>query len=927
MSKVCSRVLGATAALVLFVSCNSSTPKFSFTHAERRGKLPNGLRFVIMPDATTQLAQVDIRYEVGAKEDPPGKAGLAHLVEHMVFQIRPDGPTKPPLMKSINDLNTGFNAYTNWDTTHYQNMGRVENLDAMVKIEAMRIYYGTGCDAPAGDPQQWNVSNDEFLREREVVRNEIRQRGGTAEGQIPQLVLSSIYPKGHAYERMIGGDDAQLSTITLADVCKFIKDYYVPERATVIVAGGVKVDDAVASITKWFGKLEKRAGGPLVKAVPIEPTRDKKTFDLDIERPYAVVAWALPPSNTPEGELAQYGAWNAFSRTARKSQEYDFAYSVQPTLLGGQYAPLFAIIIELKGMGKLDEALEFVSKGAKQAYRGFDAGTWEQNEEMKNVRKAQFIESLEELGARTEAIGNMVQFSKDFDFDSQALYLFHELDKISKFDGDRVGPVVKKYMDPERARVVVFKPNKDGIKGDQRSKVTFQTKSHDAKEDPDVDPAEARRPFRMSAQLSSLKGAQRTTLGNGMSVVLLPVKSMPLVAARLIFNNVGSALVPDNPALSDLAAGFLSSPLDSEALMRTGLSIGCQGGQDATVCSTSGINIYLDVMVKGLERHITAGTYSQERVESWQKNMRGRLATKEAQQQLEFDRQFATAVYGPEHPYARTGVLGPDAVGKVSRDKLDDFRRSHYTAGNATLIITGDFDPKVAEGLVRDVFGGWSKGRVDTPVAGAAAKRAAPSFVGVIGKEEPQLEVRIAYPAPAGVDGQEGARRVLAEMMQSRVADVRFKLGSTYGVYAGRSPRKGPTAYMIGGTVDAERAGESIKAIRDGLDKLRTGETFDVDFVRARRKIISVLLGESTVTAQLAARLGFIAQHGLDADYYNTMLQLVAASSPAQVRTLLQSELDPAHEIIVVQGDKKHLDRAFAEAGIKDVKIVEPEYK
>jgi len=241
-----SKTLWAVAAAVLVSACTPDAPKFAFKHGERRGKLEsNGLRFVLMPDASTQLVEVDIRYEVGSKEDPPGKAGLAHLVEHMMFQLKPDGPTTPPLMQAVGDISTFFNAYTNWDSTHYMTTARADNLDALLKIEAMRLFYG--CQT---------ISNDEFLREREVVRNEIRQRGGTAEGQIPQLVMSSVYPKGHAYERMIGGDDANLTTITLDDACTFIKSYYTPERATLIVAGGIEVDPTIEAITKWFGKLE-----------------------------------------------------------------------------------------------------------------------------------------------------------------------------------------------------------------------------------------------------------------------------------------------------------------------------------------------------------------------------------------------------------------------------------------------------------------------------------------------------------------------------------------------------------------------------------------------------------------------------------------------------------------------------------------------
>ena len=81
------------------------------------------------------------------------------------------------------------------------------------------------------------------------------------------------------------------------------------------------------------------------------------------------------------------------------------------------------------------------------------------------------------------------------------------------------------------------------------------------------------------------------------------------------------------------------------------------------------------------------------------------------------------------------------------------------------------------------------------------------------------------------------------------------------------------------------------------------------------------------MTTELAGRLAQIALYGLEPNYYNTLLQQVAAVSPAQVRALLAHELDPNNEVIVVLGDKAHLDKTFADAGINDVKIVEPEYK
>ncbi len=914
----------ATVALVAFAAaCTPSTPTFSLKYAEKRGTIEkNGLRFVVVPDSTTQLAEVDVRYDVGSREDPVGKAGLAHLVEHLMFQQRPDGPATPPLMHFIDQLTTFFNAFTEWDKTHYMQLSRADQLDSMLKIEAMRMFYGCQTIAP-----------EEFQRELEVVRNEIRWRGGDAAGQAQQMVLSSVYPKGHAYEREIGGNDRQLASITLQDACDFMKKYYTPERAVVVVAGGVDVDQTIKTIEKWFGNMERRESAPRVSVAPITMSPGRATFDVDIERPQVHVAWALPPSNTAEGEAAQFGIWGAFFGAAAKAEEYGFATQVQPQLLGGQLAPVFVISVELRSMGKLDEAIDFINKAAKSAGRGYDQIDWQQLENLKARRKASFIAGIEPLTSRTLQIAEAVQFDTEMSFGSSDEYIIHELKKIDSLDGDRVHDAVTKALDPAKAKIIVIRNTKEGVQGDIRASMKFQTKSDEKKELAEVDPREALRPLKVAAELKALNGAKRFELGNGMKVVLLPVDAMPLVATELTFN-VGTAA---SPGVADAAAGFLRLPMDALAIQAAGLEVGCEAGPDTTTCGTGGVNIYLDVMIQALERLVRAGEYSQDGIESYAKSYRDRMKLKESQTDYEFQRQSLGALFGAEHPYTKGGAVPASVFGGLGRDQLTKFRNAHYTAGNATLVVAGNFDVAKAEAMIRSTFGGWGRGGVDKPVPPTQRPRTGPEYIGVVGKDKPQTTIRIMYPAPAGVDGSEAARRVLAQMLNERMQDIRFKLGSTYGTYARRGDAVGPTAYGMGGDVDTARTGESLKAMRAGIAVLQhvaAGtatddelQMFAIDFVRARRKLVQVLLGESTVSQELARRLGFVATYNLPPDFYNQLLQRTAAVSLAQLKMLIQTELAPENEIIVTKGSRETIEKTFSEAGLTSVKIVEPEYK
>jgi zinc protease len=906
----------AMVGVVVLAACARTTPQIVFKYGETRGRLQkNGLRFVVMPDATTQLLEVDVRYEVGSREDPPGKAGLAHLVEHLMFLQRPDGPGTPTLMQALQQATLGVNAYTNWDSTHYLTSARAELMDSLVKIEAIRMQ--GGCTT---------ISEEEFLREREVVRNEIRTRSRSPEDRIPQLALAKIYPADHAYARMIGGDDEQIASITLADACEFMRKYYVPERAIVIVAGGIELRAAIASIERWFNILDRREPAPRRVVARVPAHKERSTIELDLERPWVTVAWPLPDVRTPEGEAAQVGVWRAFITAASKGDEYECATQGFPTILGGREAPAFLIALELKSMSKLDECLDFVFKAARDAGRGWDRGQWAQIEELRHRRQAAFIASLEPLFARANQVGDLVQFTSDLDFDSHDLYVFHALEKIGKMDLERVGTSLARALDPDRARVVVFKPSKDGGHGEHRSRVTFQTQSHDEREIGEVDPAEAGRPLHLGVDLKGVAGATRFTLGNGMRVVLLPIEAMPVIAAELVFDG-GEASSPGNPALAWAAANFLSFPPDATILGETGIQMACDTTADHTVCRARGMAIYTDVVIKAFERLVKVGDYSQLDVERWQRAMHASYKLKRAQQQLEFERQQLVASYGPDHPYTRTGVMLPGSIDKVGRDAMYSFRNAHYTAANATLVIAGAFDAKRAADRIRDVFGGFRSGSKQPAAPPVAARASNPRYVGVIGSEDSQVDLAILYPSAPGISGQQAARLILTAMLDDRIGVVRTKLGATYGTYARRDARVAGSVYKLGGAVDSARAGEGLRAMREGVDELRAGSDFNVAFVRARRRVLQHLLGESTVSTELADELATITRYNLDPSYYTTLLKQVEVVSPAQVSALIARELDPATEVVVALGDRAALTKAFTDAGLTSVTFVEPAYR
>jgi predicted Zn-dependent peptidase len=186
------------------------------------------------------------------------------------------------------------------------------------------------------------------------------------------------------------------------------------------------------------------------------------------------------------------------------------------------------------------------------------------------------------------------------------------------------------------------------------------------------------------------------------------------------------------------------------------------------------------------------------------------------------------------------------------------------------------------------------------------------------------MEVRLAYPAPAGMDGQQAARMVLGQMLSDRMGEIRKELGSTYGIRFRPDVHLGPGAYQVSGGVDAPRAGESLKAIREKVEVLRRGDDFEKTFALARRAVLKRLLVTSSETAALAARLQNIALFNLAPEHYDNLVRYVAAVSPAQVKALIATELDPKLEAVICMADRATLQKAFKDAGLDNVRYVEP---
>lgn len=256
-------------------------------------RLDNGLRVIVHPDDSAPVVAVHVMYHVGSKNERPGRTGFAHLFEHLLFQGS-EHVEGTEHMRLVQDAGGSMNGSTWFDRTNYYETLPSNRLDLALWLESDRM----GFFLPA-------ISQAKLDNQRDVVKNERRQSyENRPYGLAVETVLGATFPEGHPYRHPTIGYMEDLDAATLDDVTEFFRAWYGPANATVVVAGDVTVDDAVARIRHWFGEIRGEEPPAPPGLVPRTPGRVDARITDEVSVPRVYLAFPAPSFPDPGFEAA-----------------------------------------------------------------------------------------------------------------------------------------------------------------------------------------------------------------------------------------------------------------------------------------------------------------------------------------------------------------------------------------------------------------------------------------------------------------------------------------------------------------------------------------------------------------------------------------------------------------------------------------------
>jgi zinc protease len=406
--------------------------------------LPNGLRVVLHEDHSTPIVATNVWYHVGSKNESPGRTGFAHLFEHMMFQGSKNYDND--YFKPLQEAGAVLNGSTNNDRTNYWEVLPSNFLELAIFMEADRM--GGLLDA---------MTQEKLDNQRDVVKNEKRQRiDNQPYGQVTYKIPDIMYPEGHPYHWTVIGSMEDLTAASLDDVKAFFRHYYVPNNASLVIAGDFDPKVARQLVEKYFGPIPK--GEAITRPTPPQPHLDKEVrIDLEdrVQLPRVYLVWhSVPQFSKDEAALDTLASILGQGKSSHlyKSLVYDKQIAQQAAAFNGtqELAGLFQIVVTGKP-GTTPAQLEQAVNAEVEKFKAAPPT----NDEMArayNSREASFIYGLQTVGGfggKDDQLNAYATYLRD------PGYFEQDLARYRRVTAAEVQRVAREYLTDKRLVVTV----------------------------------------------------------------------------------------------------------------------------------------------------------------------------------------------------------------------------------------------------------------------------------------------------------------------------------------------------------------------------------------------------------------------------------------------------------------------------------------
>jgi zinc protease len=850
-------------------------------------RLDNGLTVILAPWRQAPVVAMQAWVGVGSADEPPSRAGIAHVFEHMLFK----GTRRRGIGAIAHEIEAAggeINAFTSFHHTVFH------------LVLASR-YFDIGLDVLADALQNSTFDRHELEREREVVIEEILQSRDNPMRNVAQTLLSTAFTR-HPYGRPVIGSESTVRALERSHLLQFFRRWYVANNITLVVAGEFDETRARRAITSALGSMPSRALSRRPHREPAQTAPRARVITRDVRESYMALGFPIPAASSPalpalDVAAIVLGQGESSRLVSRLRRERELVTAVQshaqPLLESGLFVVSAAV--------HPDQLLDAVEAAAAETF-GLAAGDIGASEIDKAQRalEADIVYQRETIQNMARSYGYYHATTGNPEFEAEYL------DRIRRLTPGDVGAAAAQYFAPERATITAVLPHTAGSSrpsspavAARRLMARVRSGARQATRAPRPRPVRA-----AGASAASAADVIHHVLPSGMRVLIKPDHSVPVVAMRAVWIGGLRLETPANNGITHLLSRMILRGCKGMSAETVIARVDDMAGSLAGVSGRNSFGLQAEWLAKNWEQGlellaqcITAPDLPAMELSREKRRLMDELRARADSPSFAAFRLFSETLYR-HHPY-RMDVAGtPESVAAIDRATLASFYRRNFPVSELTLAIVGDVDPERAIAQVSRLFG-------HRP-ARKSPRRAVPqeSFGGrpagsrevyrFIEREQAHLIVgfpgvtlhdpdRFALEVLTTILGGQGGR-LFVELRDRRALAYRVSAMSVEGVEPGYI-----AVYMA---CSPDKLPQALDGVRAELGALVADEVSPAELERAKRYLVGTHEISLQRRSSVALTLALHEASGLGYQEYARYSDAIRAVSAADVRRVAARYLD-----------------------------------
>jgi len=846
--------------------------------------LPNGMTVILHEDHALPVCVVNIWYHVGAKDELPGRSGFAHLYEHLMFMgtERVPGNQFDVIMETGGGAN---NASTSLDRTNYFSAGPASLLPTLLWLDAERL-----------EDMGRTMTQQKLDLQRDVVRNELRQNiENRPYGKAEEMVYRLMYPVGHPYHNAVYGTHEDLEAATVGNVTDFFATYYVPNNASLVVAGDFKSAEIKPLIASLFGTLQRGADPARKAAEPVMLDRVVRDVTIDdVQLPKISFVYHSPGLFAEgDAEMDLLAAVLTEGKTSRLYKRLVFddkiAVDVSAYQSSAQLGSLFYVEVTAPDVASLDAIERAVDDElARLLADGIKPAELEQRKALIEYAKLAQLQSIE---AKADQL-NAYEF-----YYAEPNSFQRDLDRYRNATPASVQDWAQKVLTPKSRlvqRVLPKEPAREATARDAR-------------------------PADLSAGAFSPQQPEAFTLSNGVNVQFWQRDELPLVELRMVCKPRGLINEPRTAGLAYLTSAMMGEGTKSLDSLAFSDAMATLGASFDAYADNESVGIALSVLKRNFDKALALArdAVATPRMEESDWERVKRLHIEELKQDDDEPATVAARVglrtlFGDESSYAWPLPGTPETVSGLTLENVKAAHASLFSPAGATLLVAGNMTKQELKSSLDRTLGGWTS-------AGAAAASSAPeprippsSALRVVVVDRPeavQTVIRFVMPGVRFADENRARLRLLNTLLggsfTSRLnQNLREKNGFTYGARSGFAMRPAVGYFTAGASVKASATGPALKEFLSEFARLRAGDVSDDEVTKARETIRTDTIQSFQGLGGVLTSAAELVVNGLPFTTVEQDLKLIPSVGARDLNALANRSIPLENGVLVLVGDK-----------------------